>query len=533
MTKNDFHFPAIGYASATLAPRWSVLRTTLWVLLVLFWAAYGVCVAYFLIVNLIADPHKLSITGKIPDTATQIEALEMRMSKSSLIALLVVAIACFAMRWLRRTDIRQLYPVRYAAFGLLFAIPLGLVLSLATPIEYVRDYGVYLKLGQSLYATGDYSDISEGNVSGGPADTLAWRPPGMALLYGLPIHFGLPMQASVWVINSLIAIILFAFVRLSTNSRKSEGPLYMVAGLGAIVCFTTVPFLLLPIAHLPAIATLALLLLLVPTDSRRLVELSWSKWLLAGLLTGASALFRANLVLQAAIFGAALLSAGKPISDRQRLIKCGSGILACALGVVIAIGPWTLRNWYVLHRFVPISTNGGMVFYSANGSTQPSEQGHYVNRLAVQLYKDVPDEVERDHEGWKRGFANISNHPMAFAESFLYRFPRLLAYPLYPINYIREQARGHSLIWIFPAFETATLFAFWYVWIRMFALRHSIRQRLFDPQQVPWPHFSLLIAVFVSLLFQNSPTFQLSFLPLILFVWFDAESVVPGADQEG
>jgi hypothetical protein len=506
-------------------PRVRMLRTALWIFLVLLWVAYGISVSSALLLNSLSDPRKFYnyITGHVTDpTVPVVEANSMHMSHISIAALAIVAIAFVVLRPWRRAKARQLWPSWYAGLGLLAAIPLGLALSLVTPIEYVRDYAVYLKLAQTLYSTGDYSDFSEGNFVD-PADTLAWRPPGTSLLYGLPIWTGVPAQLSVWIINALIALIVLFFVRSSLEARQARAPIGTVVIAGIVVCFTTLPFMLLPISHFPVIASLAVLLLLVPTESRHLSRLSLFRWLLAGFLIGASALFRPNFILEAAILAGAILVAGRSFGGlRNGHQRSAAAILVCALGVAIVLGPWTVRNWFTLHRFVPISTNGGMVFYSANGSAKSNEQGHYISRLAVQLYNDVPDEVDRDHEGWKRGLKNIAGHPLSFAESFLYRVPRLLANPLNSVNYIREQARDRSWIWTLYIAETATLIAFWWLWFLMYIHRKSIRSGVFSAERLPWPQVSLLVVVFVSLLFENSPTFQLSFLPFILFIWFEA-----------
>jgi hypothetical protein len=504
-----------------------VLRSALWLCLILFWIAYGISVSTALLLNVFSDPrifYNYFVGNQVDPSVPVVEANSMHVSRISIAALIVVAVIALLVSAWRRTTARQSCPSCYAAFGLLVSIPLGLALSVATPIEYVRDYAAYLKLAQSLYSTGDYSDFSDGNFSDPNPDTLAWRPPGPALLYGLPIHLGIPTQASVWLINSLIVIIIFLFVRSSLYRSQLRAPAWLVAFAGLVICFATLPFLLLPIAHPPVIATLALLLLLVPIESSDLMRLNWSRWLLAGLLIGISALFRPNLVLLIAILGVAVLVRSGQLGGRPLYVRSATALSICAIGLVIAIGPWTIRNWFTLHRLVPISTNGGMVFYSANGSANPTEQGRYISRLAIQLFKEVPNEVDRDHEGWKRGAINIAQHPGTFAKSFIYRVPRLLANPLYSVSYIRDQARDRSWIWVLYLSETATLIAFWWLWLDMFIYRRAIRERLFDTNLLPWPQFSLLVTAFISSLFENSPTFQLSFLPFILFIWFDASS---------
>ena len=97
------------------------------------------------------------------------------------------------------------------------------------------------------------------------------------------------------------------------------------------------------------------------------------------------------------------MAAGRTVREGRRIRKNGMAILVCSLGLASVIAPWTIRNWFVLHSFVPISTNGGVVFYSGNGSLNPREQGSAQYDLYVELYRDFDSEVERDRAGWRRG----------------------------------------------------------------------------------------------------------------------------------
>jgi hypothetical protein len=497
------------------------MRRILWFLLVSFWAAWGISVAAFVF---IPNPRRLYnyLIGRIADTGTPSEINNPQVSKYALAILLLTAIIYFSRRWWQRTAPQPTYPIWYGGYGLLVAIPLGLAFSLATPIEYILDYRAYLNLAKSLYDTGSYLDTSEGNFEN-PPDVVAWRPPGVSLLYGLPIYFGVPAQLAVWLVNTAIALTVFFCIKRIPGS-SARGPIFLIAISGALIVLITLPFLLLPIAHLPVVATLLVVLLLVSTDSLVLVGMSWLRWFVAGALIGVSALFRTNLITELVIFiGVILLVWWRSDGARWRTAPLAA-LLACVLGTTIAIAPWTVRNWFTLHRFVLVSTYGGMVFYSSNGSPVPWEQGHYSARLAIDLYKSIPDEVDREREGWRRGWSNITAHPISFAESFAYRIPRTLANPVFPISYIRDQARNQRWVWVLVASEAATLIGFWWLWLVVLSRWRTIRARIFDPKQVPWPQVSLLVTVLAALVFNNIGTFQLSFLPFVLFICFDARN---------
>ena len=230
----------------------------LWLFLVLLWLAYGVCVG-----------------GVNP-------AL-------SAVALPPV-LAAYYIRY-RRTGLtnRTRCPAWWAAYGLLAAIPVGQVLSSAIRMEYVRDYHAYLMLGKSLYADGTYVDY-RGEV--------AWRPPGTSLLYALPSLVGIPDQSGICAINSGVLVIIFLCIKKFIGRDATADLWFAVVPAATVICLATSYLLFLPIAHLPPLALMLFVLVLVPTRARPLADFPPSGWLLVGILTGISSLFRANLVLE-------------------------------------------------------------------------------------------------------------------------------------------------------------------------------------------------------------------------------------------
>lgn len=58
----------------------------------------------------------------------------------------------------------------------------------------------------------------------------------------------------------------------------------------------------------------------------------------------------------------------------------GWPVVTAALAMVLLISPWTVRNYLVFHRFVPISTNGDFVLYINNNELS---QGMYMDALRV------------------------------------------------------------------------------------------------------------------------------------------------------
>ena len=81
-----------------------------------------------------------------------------------------------------------------------------------------------------------------------------------------------------------------------------------------------------------------------------------------------------------------------------------------AVAMLVAISPWTYRNFRVYHRFVLISTNGGSVFYRANN---PLANGQYTYRGERVL---PADDFAADKEGYRLAKLWIRQHPVDFAK---------------------------------------------------------------------------------------------------------------------
>ncbi|WP_026884354.1 ArnT family glycosyltransferase [Clostridium akagii] len=88
--------------------------------------------------------------------------------------------------------------------------------------------------------------------------------------------------------------------------------------------------------------------------------------------------------------------------------------------LLLTISPWTIRNYMVFHKFIPVSTNGGYNLYVNNN---PNAIGSWKNPLKIHgslilKYKDKNDdfwdEVKVDEEGKKAALSWIKNNPNAF-----------------------------------------------------------------------------------------------------------------------
>jgi 4-amino-4-deoxy-L-arabinose transferase-like glycosyltransferase len=83
----------------------------------------------------------------------------------------------------------------------------------------------------------------------------------------------------------------------------------------------------------------------------------------AGMLWGLASLTRPTaLALPLVVAGWAWAPLGLTVAPRDRVRQ----LLVLALGVVLVVGPWTIRNAIALHAFVPVTTGGGRALLDAN-----------------------------------------------------------------------------------------------------------------------------------------------------------------------
>jgi hypothetical protein len=119
---------------------------------------------------------------------------------------------------------------------------------------------------------------------------------------------------------------------------------------------------------------------------------SWVRWLLPGALFGALAMVRPEYLGVALLV--ALVIAARRIRDDWRGSLLRAAVFLVAALVMVA--PWTIRNAYALHRFVPISTGGGQVLFSGTylpSDGDPEKVGAEVVHESPQLF--APEDAQR------------------------------------------------------------------------------------------------------------------------------------------
>lgn len=128
--------------------------------------------------------------------------------------------------------------------------------------------------------------------------------------------------------------------------------------------------------------------------------------LLAGVLLGCATLAQPSFLLFP------LVLAGIELLDHSTLRRSVVRVAIVAVGMVLAISPWTARNYFVTGRFVPISTNGGQLFYFQNN---PLADFHHSDSGPAPL---PSDEILASSVGYRLGAQWVAAYPAAYAALF-------------------------------------------------------------------------------------------------------------------
>ncbi len=330
-----------------------------------------------------------------------------------------------------------------AALGLVFRA-VAVVHPVADPAD---DSHAYYALAKSLYTEGSY---------GGPEfhseASSDWSPGAPWLYAGLFVVTGGPREGTIRILEALmgigtILVVFFLGWRLGGRWPALLGALGVaiyppfIHSVGEIM--SEPPAML----SLPA-AVLAFLWAWdrtaarsslggapatadgVPGEDGARRSGPWV-WLLPGFLFGCTAMFRPEYTLVAGAF--VVLAAARWAWEREwRLGTAAVGLMLVAL--LLPIVPWTIRNFVVFERFVPISTGSGKAlyvgtFYPADGEyarvkaiLYKRETGEYLppNSQALnevnptplfnQVWKERFPEMERDAALGKIGKENFSKY---------------------------------------------------------------------------------------------------------------------------
>jgi len=317
---------------------------------------------------------------------------------ASLLGVILFAAICVGARLAReraetKSDQRFNGTVYFVGI-LLLGLVVRIVWLIFVPAVQTSDYERYLSAARNLLATGTYTEYLRGfpfrafTPCGWPIALAAgigifadhsWTPAILnlvfyvatsALLYRLAVRL-VGQKAALW---ATLNLALWPSNVAMTGLAASE-PLFALLLLGG--CF----------------------LLFVPDN----VSLRYAP--LCGLSTGLAALTRPTALTLPVLWLAGCLIWGKPYTPRLKAAALAGLFMA------LAVAPWTIRNYRVLHAFVPVSTNGGDVFYRANN---PLATGSWTARGERDSSSYMSNEVQWNQVNFAWGKEWVRLHPVGF-----------------------------------------------------------------------------------------------------------------------
>src|SRR5262245_57700366 len=215
-----------------------------------------------------------------------------------------------------------------------------------------NDSKSYSDIAAYLYRTGTYGTPKMRH----PTDWSPGAPFFYAGVYWLTggVHPDLA-RAAVALLGALMVLLVYLL------GRRLGGPWVGLVGAALAAIYPTFidnneQFLSEPIAAFTLVA--CVLGFLWASDRARS---PWA-WLVPGLFLGLTALTRPEYLIFVVVLGLVVLIR----QWRSRGVRIGlasTALFACAFALVLA--PWTIRNFVVLDRFVPVTTGGGKALFVA------------------------------------------------------------------------------------------------------------------------------------------------------------------------
>jgi 4-amino-4-deoxy-L-arabinose transferase-like glycosyltransferase len=222
----------------------------------------------------------------------------------------------------------------------------------------------------------------------------AYRPPGTSLvwagLYRVLGHRYDIVRVTHCLVGAATILLVYLIGRRTLNDT---------VGLLAAVAYTLWPIALFYSGQLLSEPLGTLWFLWFILECLRFVDRpSWGRAVWAGILLGVSILTRPNPAFMIPLVVPWVLWQFR--RHRPTVLKG----LAIPLVAVATLAPWWVRNYVVLHTFIPISTMSGSGLLMGNNrivATEPKYYGYYIWDAYIPEYRDAirtaNDEVRRDN----------------------------------------------------------------------------------------------------------------------------------------
>jgi 4-amino-4-deoxy-L-arabinose transferase-like glycosyltransferase len=264
--------------------------------------------------------------------------------------------------------------------GVIVAMVLAIILSLGfglrahSALRWRADYKghsdalVYGRIANHLYMKKTFSTGSGPKKATDYSPGLPFFLAGAYFIFGWHPKLGMLMLA---LASSLMAALVFALGRRLHSTGAGLIAAFLTAIYPAYIWFAKKPAAE-PLGALWFTATL--LALLWAASQRRLLS-----WALPGVLFGLTVFTRPEFLAVTPLFAILICihSSRNQHTDTTTKSRIAAGVIAPALFLAtfaLVIAPWTVRNYQLFDRFVPISTGGGKALYI--GTNLPGGGNH-------------------------------------------------------------------------------------------------------------------------------------------------------------
>lgn len=251
------------------------------------------------------------------------------------------------------------------------------------------------------------------SISSSFAYPSTFRPPGYPALVALIYKVAGPHLLAVYILQALMLTTTFLFVhKIAVKITENEH----VAALTLALCVVWFPFYGFVTQILTEILAGLLIAAMIWGMYAAVEKTTLPRCVIVGLLIGVGALTKPIILPFAPIMAAVVL-----LNRREWRRNAAPATVLC-LTAALLVCPWTVRNYRVIHAFVPVATGSGLDFYWGN---RP-DLYHMTDEEARRFIPMATDySVEQDRQLMKQGMAYIREAPIRALGVFLLKFSAL------------------------------------------------------------------------------------------------------------
>ncbi len=253
----------------------------------------------------------------------------------------------------------------------------------------------------------------------------AYRPPGYPVfLAGIYLMVGIPhtVFTSARLAEAVFAALTVGLIGLMARQLAGRTAALIAMAIGAIY----IPLVLVGVAMISETLFVPLVLLATNCALRARTSTHSYRWIvLAGIFTGLASLTRGNGI----VLGLALAFVVWTVRPRLSWRSALAPVLLLVV-MVLTISPWTIRNAYAQHAFIPVTDELGNTLKGTYNPLSAKERfiwnGHgYSNYNSITHDKHLT-EAQRNSRLTSAVIRYIGQHPLYLPEAMFWNTMRLL-----------------------------------------------------------------------------------------------------------